>query len=110
MHYADPIQLDDIAAFAHVSKNNCMQIFKNGIRQSPISYLIQYRLNKAAKLLAATEMKVATISEKAACCNAVIKVGRVKICRAIDKENRVLTLRSAHGFSFGFLQPLLEFH
>ena len=63
-HYADPIQLDDIAAFAHVSKNNCMQIFKNGIRQSPISYLIQYRLNKAAKLLAATEMKVATISEK----------------------------------------------
>ena len=41
-HYADQIQLDDIADFAHVSKNTCMQIFKNGIRQSPISYLIQY--------------------------------------------------------------------
>ena len=48
-HYADQIQLDDIADFAHVSKNTCMQIFKNGIRQSPISYLIQYRLKKAAK-------------------------------------------------------------
>ena len=46
-HYADQIQLDDIADFAHVSKNTCMQIFKNGIRQSPISYLIQYRLKKA---------------------------------------------------------------
>lgn len=24
-------------------------------------------------------------------------------------EHRVLTARSAHGFSFGFLQPLLKF-
>ena len=63
-HYVDQIQLDDIADVAHVSKNTCMQIFKNGIRQSPISYLIQYRLKKAAKLLAATEMKVITISEQ----------------------------------------------
>ena len=63
-HYADQIQLDDIADFAHVSKNTCMQIFKNGIRQSPISYLIQYRLKKAAKLLATTEMKVIAISEQ----------------------------------------------
>lgn len=63
-HYADHILLDDIADFAHISKNNCMQIFKNGIRQSPISYLIQYRLKKAAKLLATTEMKVAAISEQ----------------------------------------------
>ena len=36
-------------------------------------------------------------------------MGRAKICRAIDKENRVLTLRSALGFSFGFLQPGLQF-
>ena len=39
----------------------------------------------------------------------MIKCGRVKICLAIDKENRVLTARSAHGFSFGFLQPDLQF-
>lgn len=36
-------------------------------------------------------------------------MGRFKICLAIDKENRVLTLWSAHGFSFGFLQPGLQF-
>ena len=36
-------------------------------------------------------------------------MGRFKICLAIDKENRVLTARSAHGFSFGFLQPGLQF-
>lgn len=41
-----------------------MQIFKNGIRQSPVSYLIQYRLKKAAELLANTEMKAAVISEE----------------------------------------------
>lgn len=63
-HYSEQIQLDDIADFTHVSKNTCMQIFKNGIHQSPISYLIQYRLKEAAKLLATTEMKVTTISEQ----------------------------------------------
>ena len=36
-------------------------------------------------------------------------MGRVKICLAIIKEYRVLTLRLAHGFSFGFLQPDLQF-
>ena len=36
-------------------------------------------------------------------------MGRFKICLAIDKENRVRTARSAHGFSFGFLQPDLQF-
>ena len=39
----------------------------------------------------------------------MIKCGRFKICLAIDKDNRVLTARSAHGFSFGFLQPGLQF-
>lgn len=39
----------------------------------------------------------------------MIKCGWFKICLAIDKENRVLTARSAHGFSFGFLQPDLQF-
>ena len=63
-HYAEQIQLVDIADFAHVSKNNCMQIFKNGIHQSPLSYLIQYRLKKATNLLATTEMKVTAISEQ----------------------------------------------
>lgn len=63
-HYADQISLADIANFAHVSNNSCMQIFKNGIRQSPVSYLIQYRLKKAAELLANTEMKAAVISEE----------------------------------------------
>ena len=36
-------------------------------------------------------------------------MGRFKICLAIDKEHRVLTARSAHGVSFGFLQPDLQF-
>ena len=36
-------------------------------------------------------------------------MGRFKICLAIDKEHRVLTVRSAHGVSFGFLQPGFQF-
>ena len=36
-------------------------------------------------------------------------MGRFKICLAIIKEHRVLTLRSAPGVSFGFLQPGFQF-
>lgn len=63
-HYTESIQLDDIADFVHISKNNCMQIFKDGIQQSPVSYLIRYRLKIAAQLLSSTEMKIIAITEE----------------------------------------------
>ena len=62
-HYKEPIRLDDIANFVHLSKNSCMQIFKQGIHQSPVSYLIHYRLKSAAQLLSSTELKIITIAE-----------------------------------------------
>lgn len=34
-HYADQISLADIANFAHVSKNSCMQIFKMAFASLP---------------------------------------------------------------------------
>lgn len=63
-HYTEPIQLSDIAAAVHISKNCCMQIFKNEIQQSPVSYLIQYRLKSAAQLLSSTETKIVAIAER----------------------------------------------
>ena len=63
-HYSRPISLDEIASCALISKSSALQIFQTGIQLSPVAYLIQYRLNCAAKLLRATEDSVSEIAEK----------------------------------------------
>lgn len=60
--YRQPISLQDIAAAVYVSKNSALQIFREGIRTSPIAYLIEYRLARAAELLASTEKNVAAVA------------------------------------------------
>lgn len=63
-HYPEPVTLDDIASCALISKSSALQIFQSGIQLSPVAYLIQYRLNCAAKLLQTTEGSVSEIAEK----------------------------------------------
>ena len=58
----DNIKLDDIAGAVYISKNSALQIFRKGINISPISYLIQYRLARAAELLLSTDKTVASIA------------------------------------------------
>lgn len=61
-NYGDNIKLDDIAGAVYISKNSALQIFRKGINISPISYLIQYRLARAAELLLSTDKTVASIA------------------------------------------------
>ena len=61
-HYRDELTLEEIAASASVSKSAALQTFQSGIRVSPVSYLIQYRLSRAAELLYTTEKPVSTIA------------------------------------------------
>ena len=63
-NYSSPITLNEIASCALISKSSALQIFQTGIKLSPVAYLIQYRLNCAAKLLLATEDSVSRIAEK----------------------------------------------
>jgi len=62
--YRDELTLEEIAASASVSKSAALQTFQSGIRVSPVSYLIQYRLSRAAELLYTTEKPVSTIAEE----------------------------------------------
>ena len=62
-HYRENIQLEDIAAAVHIGKSTALQIFHQGINQSPIAYLIRYRLKQAAILLTSTEKTIASIAE-----------------------------------------------
>lgn len=63
-HFSESIRLEDIAKVVHVGKSSVLQIFHEGIHQSPIAYLIQYRLKQAALLLTETERKVSVIAEE----------------------------------------------
>ena len=62
-HYRENIRLEDIAATVHIGKSTALQIFHEGIHQSPIAYLIRYRLKQAAILLTSTRKTIASIAE-----------------------------------------------
>lgn len=61
-HYAENIRLKDIAKSANISKSSALEIFNHGINQSPVSYLIEYRLIQAAILLKNTKNTISYIS------------------------------------------------
>ncbi len=63
-HYREDIRLEDIAAAVHVSKSTALQIFRQGIRQAPVAYLIRCRLRHAAGLLRSTEKKISAVAEE----------------------------------------------
>ena len=57
-NYQQKITLDDIAGSVSISKNNAMTLFGKYLHTSPVNYLIEYRLEKAAKLLTDTEKSI----------------------------------------------------
>jgi AraC-like DNA-binding protein len=50
-HYAEDIQLDDLAQVAHLSKSYFIRAFRQHEGLSPYAYLVQVRLNRAKTLL-----------------------------------------------------------
>lgn len=61
--FAYNISLSDIADQAKVSKSTALNLFQRYLGISPVTYLINYRLQEAAKLLASTEKKITVISK-----------------------------------------------
>lgn len=61
--FAYNISLSDIADQAKVSKSTALNLFQRYLGISLVTYLINYRLQEAAKLLASTEKKVTVISK-----------------------------------------------
>ncbi len=63
-HYPEKIALADIAKAASVSEREATRCFKKNIGQSPMEYLIQYRLNQSKKLLLETGMTITHICQQ----------------------------------------------
>lgn len=63
-NYPHDISLEDIAHHAKISKSTVLNLFRQYLHVTPITYLINYRLNEAALLLSKTEKKIITISRE----------------------------------------------
>ena len=61
-NYNKNITLSDIASAVYISKNSALQVFQKGINIPPISYLIQYRLARAAELILSTDKTITSIA------------------------------------------------
>lgn len=61
-NYAQKLTLQDIAEAGAVSTRECLRCFRSSIHQSPMEYLMEYRIQAAARLLESTELSVTEIS------------------------------------------------
>ena len=61
-NYAEKITLEDIADAAAVSTRECLRCFRASIRQSPMEYLIDYRIRTARKLLETIDLPVTEVA------------------------------------------------
>lgn len=61
-HYQEPITLQDIAEAGMMCQSKCCRLFKENLRQSPIAYLQNYRIQHGAYLLEHTDMNITEIA------------------------------------------------
>ena len=61
-NYMKKISLSQISASGAVGQSKCCKLFAKYLRQSPNSYLTQYRLNKSMVLLKGTDLSVTEIA------------------------------------------------
>lgn len=57
-NYSRPIDIDDIASFAGISRSHLYRLFMQHISMPPNEYLTRYRINKAAMLLRCHDLSV----------------------------------------------------
>ena len=60
-HFSEEITIADLAACAMISESETLRCFHNTIGTTPIQYLKQFRIHKAAALLSSTNLKIVDI-------------------------------------------------
>lgn len=63
-NYQEPVNLDELAQIAHMSKRNFIRSFQAAMRVSPIAYLVHLRVTRGASLLRRTELSVTEVAFK----------------------------------------------
>lgn len=62
-NYSRHVTLEDIASSVSLCKSSVLHLFQQQLHISPIRYLIDYRLKRAAKLLITTENSISSIAQ-----------------------------------------------
>ncbi len=60
-HFSEEITIADLAACAMISESECLRCFHNTIGTTPIQYVKQFRIHKAASLLTTTDLKITDV-------------------------------------------------
>ena len=60
-HFSDEITIADLADCAMISESEVLRCFHNTIGNTPIQYVKQFRIHKAAALLTSTDLKIVDI-------------------------------------------------
>ena len=61
-HYSEPITLNEIAESASVSIEECRRCFKDIIKETPVHYLVSYRVMMGMELLRTTDLDITDIA------------------------------------------------
>lgn len=61
-NYAEKLTLQEIADASAISTRECLRCFQVSIQQSPMEYLMEYRIQMAAKLLETTDLPITEIA------------------------------------------------
>lgn len=61
-HFRETIRPADIAAAVNMSSGRLHTLFRAGVGHTPMSYVLQLRLDHAARLLAASDLPIATVA------------------------------------------------
>ncbi len=62
-HYAEPLTIDDLTKKARMSQSTLFRVFRHIMGRSPMDYLIQLRVGKAAQILRREPLRISEVSE-----------------------------------------------
>ena len=62
---AEKVTINDSATAVNISPKECIRSFKKNIHQTPIEYLLNYRVEQAKKLLRHSELSITDIALRA---------------------------------------------
>ncbi len=63
-NYMKHISLSDIADSGHVSRGECCRLFKRTRNESPMAYLMKYRIRQSIKLMTCTNLTMTEIAQQ----------------------------------------------
>ena len=61
LHFAEPVQLSEIAAAASIGERECLRAFQKTLGMTPLNCLLRYRVSIAAQMLLDTDQSIAEI-------------------------------------------------